>query len=79
MINEQWKPCPFCGHDDIGVKESIITLKMGQDCPCSAIKKVWAYCRYCQAEGSKATIEAVYDSEVLAAAFEKWNKRFPDA
>ena len=72
------KPCPFCGKDDIGVKEHIIDHKAGHDCPCSAIKKVWAYCRHCEAEGAKRTIDAVYDSEVEAAAIEAWNRRVDD-
>ena len=73
---ETLKICPFCGSDDIGIKESILEYKMGNDCPCSAIKKVWAYCRRCECEGRKTTIDAVYDEEVIAAATEAWNKRY---
>lgn len=67
--------CPFCGSNDIGVKDNIIEHRMGNDCPCSTLRKVWAYCRYCQCEGRKTTIDNVYDSEIIAAAAEAWNKR----
>lgn len=76
-MNEKWKlkPCPFCGRTDIGVKETILDYIMGNDCPCSRLKKVWAYCKYCGAESGKKTIDAVYREEVIAAATEKWNER----
>lgn len=75
--NDSWKlkPCPFCGSKDIGVKDTILDRHMGNDCPSSATRKVWAYCRYCGAEGSKHTGDFVYDSEIMAAAIEKWNRR----
>ena len=72
---ESLKPCPFCGSDDIAIKEKVLERKMGNDGPCSAIKRVWAYCQRCECEGRKRTIEAVYDEEVLAAATEAWNRR----
>lgn len=72
---ESLKTCPFCGSDDIGVKDNILEYKMGQGCPCSSIRRVWAYCRRCECEGRKTTIESVYDSEIIAAAAEAWNRR----
>ena len=65
--------CPFCGRIEVGVKERI--LKIFEK---TTLKQCWAYCRYCGAEGRKATIEAV-DSEkgrdVEAAALEGWATR----
>jgi len=72
---EKLKPCPFCGSTDIGIKDHIFEFKAGQDCPCSSIRKAWAYCRRCECEGRKTTIESVYDSEIIAAATEAWNRR----
>lgn len=69
------KPCPFCGSTDIGIKDTILDYNMGNDCPCSATRRVWAYCRYCGAEGRKHTGDFVYDSEIVAAATEAWNNR----
>lgn len=69
------RPCPFCGKKNIGVKEHLIERRAGHDCPCSAIKIVWSYCRYCEAEGPKRTVDAVYDNDVIAAATEAWNRR----
>ena len=70
----EFKPCLFYGKDDIGVKETIIEHKMGQGAQCSAVKRVWAYCRYCYAEGKKTTVDVVYDDEVIAAMV-AWNER----
>lgn len=71
----KFKPCPFCGKNDIGVKDTIIDLKMGHDCPCSAQRRIWAYCRYCGAEGRKQTADIVTDDEEIAVAVESWNRR----
>lgn len=75
--NDGWefKTCPFCGSDDIGVKDSIIDVQMGNDCPSSARKIIWAYCRYCGTEGPKTVRDIVYDDEIMAAAIVKWNER----
>lgn len=72
---EKMKPCPFCGSENIGVKDSIISREMGNDCPCSSTRRVWAYCRYCGCEGRKHTGSFVYDEEIIAAATEAWNRR----
>lgn len=71
------KPCPFCGHTDIGVKDSIVDVSMGYDCPASQLRRVWAYCRYCRAEGSKRATTTLGDSDknIIAVALEAWNKR----
>ena len=69
-------PCPFCGHTDIGVKDIIVAAgKAEKDTPSSMVKRVWAYCRYCQAEGPKRTVEVVYDDEIISAARLAWNRR----
>ena len=72
---EKLMNCPFCGNSDIGIKDNVIEHRAGHDCPCSSIVKTWAYCRYCGAEGPKKTIENVYNSEIIAAATEAWNRR----
>ncbi len=74
----EFAPCPFCGSRDMGVKYKVIDRKMGHDSPCSAEEKVWAYCRYCGAAGSKKTGDLVYKDEVVALALEGWNKRSSD-
>lgn len=75
--NKGWVfyPCPFCGRTDIGVKDTIIDVKAGHDCPSSAIRRIWAYCRYCGAEGPKTVLDIVYDEEEIAAALVIWNRR----
>ena len=70
-----FKPCPFCGSKNIGVKDIIIDRIMGNKSPCSAIRKVWAYCRCCECEGRKRTGDLVYDDEIIALAMESWNDR----
>ncbi len=77
-MNISFISCPFCGNDKIGVKTEIIEHRAGQDCPCSSIRKVWAYCKYCEATGPKHTIDMVYPSEAEAMACEAWNRRFSD-
>ena len=71
----EFKSCPFCGSTNIGVKDNIINVMMGADCPSTAIRKIWAYCRYCEAEGPKRTAEVISDDEVIAVALESWNMR----
>ena len=75
--DDSWnfKPCPFCGNTDIGVKDVIIDMLAGHDCPCSARRKIWAYCRYCGAESGKRVADIVYEDEELAVGVEMWNKR----
>lgn len=76
MTIDEFKPCPFCGSSDIGVKDIIIDYHTnGKDMPCSATRQVWAYCRYCGATGSRGTGDFVYDNEIIAMAMERWNKR----
>lgn len=76
----EFKPCPFCGHTDIGVKDKILVVSMGYDSPASQLIRVWAYCRYCQAKGPKRTINTLGDRDknITAVAFEAWNKRTED-
>lgn len=71
----QFKKCPFCGSNEIGVKDSILDFNMGHDCPSTARKRIWAYCRYCGAEGPKTVQDIVGDSEEIASAIVKWNER----
>ena len=72
-------PCPFCGGHDIGAQYQTIDLKMnGADTPCSALNIVQAYCRYCGAQGRRKTVDIVYNSEIVAAAIEGWNRRAAD-
>lgn len=77
MDDASWnpKPCPFCGHTDIVVRDSEIDYMAGQGCPSSAIRTVNCFCLYCHAEGPKRTIDALYDEEIEAAALVAWNKR----
>lgn len=72
-----WKfePCPFCGSTDIGVKDTLVDMLMGNNCPCSARRKIWAYCRCCGAESGKRVADIVYDEEEIAVGVEMWNKR----
>ena len=69
--------CPFCGSkaDRLKIRSEVIEREMGHDAPCSAITKVWVECTYCGASGSKKTIDAVYPSEIEAAAIVGWNRR----
>ena len=73
-MNEEFKPCPFCGKTDVGVKDNVIDVRLGY-APASAIRKIWAYCRYCGAEGRKLTREVVGDDSVMLVAIEGWNER----
>lgn len=77
LENKKWlfKPCPFCGKTDVGVKDNIVDLLMGHDCPCTARRRIWAYCRYCGAEGRKTVADIIGDDEEIAAAVESWNRR----
>lgn len=69
-----FKPCPFCGSTDIGVKDTIVDIIAGYG-PCAARRKIWAYCRYCEATCGSTVADVIGDDEVIAAAVEKWNKR----
>ena len=73
--NWEFTPCPFCGSTDIGVKDNIVDMLMGHDCPCTARRKIWAYCRYCGATSGHTIADVIGDDEVIAAAVEKWNQR----
>lgn len=74
--NSSWyfKPCPFCGSTDTGVKDTIMDLLAGQG-PCVARRKIWAYCRYCQATSPFTVQDVIGDDEEIAAAIVKWNER----
>lgn len=71
----EFKPCPFCGSKNIGVKDEIFDFIANKNAPCSAIRRVWAYCRNCGCEGRKRNGALVYDSEIIALATESWNDR----
>lgn len=71
----EMKSCPFCGNEKIEVKSEVIERVSGNDCPCSAITKVWAECTYCGATGPKRTEDAVYPEEIEASASVSWNGR----
>ena len=83
MEDTSWnpKPCPFCGHTDISVKDKILSVSMGYDSPASQLRRVWAYCRYCQAKGPKRTITTLGDRDknITTVAFEAWDKREKDS
>ena len=70
-----FKPCPFCGHTDIGVKDNIVDVLMGRDEPSACRRKIWAYCRYCEATSGHTIRDIVYDDEELIVAMELWNTR----
>lgn len=76
-MSDQWKfkPCPFCGSTDIRPKSEVVEHLMGNDCPCSAIRKIWAECEYCGARGPRRTGDVVYGNEILATALVGWNER----
>ncbi len=75
MDNWKFKPCPFCGSEDIGVKEKTITHISEKDAPTVARTKIWAYCRYCEATSGYTIQDIIGDDEKIAAAIEKWNQR----
>ena len=76
MNKYKLKTCPFCGGDDLGVKDVILERKAGgKDEPASAIRTAWVYCRRCRTEGPRTTGDFVYDSEIEAAATVAWNRR----
>ena len=80
MMGSEMKPCPFCGSTDVSViLDRTAEYHMnGKDTPCSASKRVFAYCNYCEASGPIATVDTVYPEEDKAAAMEKWNRRDHD-
>ena len=67
--------CPFCGKNVIAIESEVLERKMGYDAPCSAIKRIWAKCTYCDAQGPKTVNETVYPEEEVAAAVLAWNRR----
>ena len=79
LQNKGWQfmPCPFCGSMDIGIKESHLESKAGEG-PCVSTKKIWAYCRYCYAEGKKKTVDVIGLVDSVATALESWNYRKED-
>ncbi len=70
------KPCPFCGEEvDLAATSKVIDVDAGNNSPCSKLRKVWIYCKYCGCTGRTATVNVVYEDEVEAAAAEAWNRR----
>ena len=69
------KPCPFCQNTDIGVKDNIIDLYPDKINKTKTRRKIWAYCRRCEAESEKIT-SIVDDStdEEIKIAVKLWNK-----
>ncbi len=74
--NSSWyfKPCPFCGSTDIGVKDVTLDYIAG-DAPCVARRKIWAFCKYCGAASPKTVRDVIGDDEEVAVAIVNWNKR----
>lgn len=75
MDNINFKPCPFCGSTDIGVKDNIVDVIARHDEPCACRRKIWAYCRYCEATSGSSIRDIVYDDEEIMVGMELWNKR----
>lgn len=71
----EFKPCPFCGNTKIGVEDEVLDHLMGNNCPASTRRKIWAYCRYCGAESRKTVADIVYGRDEIAVAVEIWNRR----
>ena len=74
-MTTKFKPCPFYGYDNIGVKSVVLDRFMGKNSRYSAIARVWAYCRVCDCEGPKRTGDLVYEDEIIALVAESWNHR----
>ena len=75
--NDKWefKPCPFCGSKNIGIKDTILDSIIGKDYPASSLRRIWGYCRQCGAESGKKVGDVVYNEEEIAIGVEMWNKR----
>ena len=76
LSEKGWKfdRCPFCSSIDIGVKENLLDAKAGEG-PCASTKRIWAYCRYCGAEGRKKTADVIGTADEIAVAIKGWNFR----
>ena len=74
---DKWifKACPFCGSVDIGIKHKSMGFIAG-DGPCVARRQIWAFCKYCNAEGPKKIADIIGSEEEEAVALETWNRRF---
>lgn len=70
-----FKPCPFCGHTDIGVKDNIVDTLIGSDESSACCRKIWAYCRHCEATSGYTVRDITYDDEEIMIAMELWNTR----
>lgn len=67
------KVCPFCGSNDIGVKDETIeyNLKTGN------VIRLWAYCRNCGATGKTRTIHDPLNDDIeIKIGYKAWNERF---
>lgn len=69
------KRCPFCGGNDIGVKETLedINFHTGNTI------KIWTYCRNCGATSGTRTIHDCSEDIKIELAHQKWNNRTTEA
>lgn len=69
------KKCPFCGGNDIGVKETLedINFHTGNTI------KIWTYCRNCGVTSGTRTIHDCSEDIKIELAHQKWNNRATEA
>lgn len=65
--------CPFCGKNSVITDSEQIGFVNGS--PSSLIKRMWAKCTNCGAQGPKTVNEVVYPSDEEASAVVAWNRR----
>ena len=83
MLHSMWRcdmfetlPCPFCGKNTLATDSEILENVLGgKDEPCTSIRRIWAKCTYCGAQGPKTVQEIIGPDEEMAAAVVAWNRR----